>query len=45
LTTTLTTARATVTSGGGNAFNGALDEVRLYDTVLSDAEALELAGK
>ncbi|MCU0916554.1 MAG: LamG domain-containing protein [Planctomycetes bacterium] len=30
---------------GGNAFNGALDEVRLYDTVLSTAEILKLAGK
>jgi len=33
------------TSGGGNAFNGALDEIRIYDIVLSDAEILELAGK
>ena len=33
------------TSGGGNAFNGALDEVRIYDIVLSEAEILELAGK
>ncbi len=30
---------------GGNAFNGALDEVRLYDIVLSQAEILQLAGK
>lgn len=30
---------------GGNAFNGALDEVRLYDIVLTDAEILELAGR
>jgi len=34
-----------VTNGGGNPFNGTLDEVRIYDTVLSDAEVLELAGK
>jgi len=32
-------------SGGGNPFNGALDEVRLYDIVLTDAEILALAGK
>jgi regulation of enolase protein 1 (concanavalin A-like superfamily) len=32
-------------AGGGNPFNGALDEVRLYDTVLTDAEILALAGK
>ena len=32
-------------SGGGNPFNGALDEVRLYDTVLTPAEILTLAGK
>ncbi len=31
--------------GGGNPFNGALDEVRLYDRALSEAEILELAGK
>ena len=30
---------------GGNAFNGALDEVRLYDKVLTGAEVLKLAGK
>jgi len=30
---------------GGNAFNGALDDVRLYDTVLSEAEIKALAGK
>ena len=30
---------------GGNPFNGALDEVRLYDIVLSVAEILQLAGK
>ena len=30
---------------GGNAFNGALDDVRLYDTVLSAAEIKTLAGK
>lgn len=33
------------TSGGGNPFNGALDEVYLYDIVLSEAEILQLAGK
>jgi len=33
------------TSGGGNPFNGALDEVRIYDIILSEAEILELAGK
>lgn len=32
-------------AGGGNPFNGALDEVRLYDIALSDAEILTLAGK
>ncbi len=32
-------------AGGGNPFNGALDEVRLYDTALSDAGILTLAGK
>ena len=30
---------------GGNAFNGALDDVRLYDTVLSADEVKALAGK
>ncbi len=30
---------------GGNAFNGALDDVRIYDTVLSAAEIKTLAGK
>ena len=30
---------------GGNPFNGAMDEVRLYDIVLSVAEILQLAGK
>jgi hypothetical protein len=30
---------------GGNAFNGALDDIRLYDTVLSAAEIKTLAGK
>lgn len=30
---------------GGNAFNGALDEVRLYDQALTGAEILKLAGK
>ena len=32
-------------AGGGNAFNGALDEVKLYDIVLTPAEILTLAGK
>jgi hypothetical protein len=32
-------------SGGGNAFNGALDEVKLYDIVLTPAEILALTGK
>jgi hypothetical protein len=32
-------------SGGGNPFNGALDEVKLYDIVLTPAEVLALAGK
>jgi hypothetical protein len=32
-------------AGGGNPFNGALDEVKLYDTVLTPAEILALAGK
>ena len=32
-------------ANGGNPFNGALDEVRLYDIVLSDAEISTLAGK
>jgi len=32
-------------AGGGNAFNGVLDEVRLYDTALTPAEVLTLAGK
>ena len=32
-------------AGGGNPFNGALDEVRLYDIVLTPAEVLALAGK
>jgi hypothetical protein len=30
---------------GGNAFNGALDEVRIYDQALSAAEILKLAGR
>ncbi len=30
---------------GGNAFNGALDEVRIYDKALSAAEIKTLAGK
>jgi hypothetical protein len=33
------------TFGGGNAYNGALDEIRLYDVVLTDAEVRTLAGK
>jgi hypothetical protein len=32
-------------SGGGNPFNGAIDEVRLYDITLTDAEVRALAGK
>ncbi len=32
-------------SADGNAFNGALDEVKLYDIVLTPAEILALAGK
>jgi hypothetical protein len=32
-------------SNGGNPFNGALDEVRLYDVVLTPAEVAALAGK
>jgi hypothetical protein len=32
-------------SADGNAFNGALDEIRLYDVVLSAADVLALAGK
>jgi len=30
---------------GGNPFNGALDEVRIYDVALSEAEILQLAGQ
>jgi hypothetical protein len=30
---------------GGNPFNGAIDEARLYDVVLTDAEVRALAGK
>jgi hypothetical protein len=30
---------------GGNPFNGALDEVRIYDIVLSQADIAKLAGK
>jgi regulation of enolase protein 1 (concanavalin A-like superfamily) len=33
------------TFGGGNSYNGALDEVRLYDIALTDAEVRALAGK
>ena len=32
-------------ANGGNPFNGALDEIRLYDVVLSETEILELAGQ
>jgi len=32
-------------SSGGNPFNGAIDEVRIYDVVLTDAEVRTLAGK
>jgi len=32
-------------ANGGNPFNGALDEIRLYDIVLTDAEIRTLAGK
>jgi hypothetical protein len=32
------------TSGGGNAFNGALDEIRIYDVALSQDEINALAG-
>jgi len=32
------------TGGGGNPFNGALDEVRLYDVALSQQEIRDLAG-
>jgi len=31
--------------GGGNPFNGAIDDVWIYDTVLSQAEIKALAGK
>ena len=33
------------TAGGGNSFNGALDEIRIYDNVLSEAQIKQLAGK
>jgi len=33
------------TLGGGNSYNGTLDEIRLYDVVLTDAEVAALAGK
>jgi len=33
------------TQGGGNSFNGALDEIRIYDNVLSEAQIKQLAGK
>jgi hypothetical protein len=33
------------TYGGGNSYNGTLDEIRLYDVVLTDAEIAALAGK
>jgi hypothetical protein len=32
-------------SSGGNPFNGAIDEVRLYDVALTDAEVAALAAK
>jgi len=32
-------------ANGGNPFNGAIDEVRLHDVVLTDAEVRALAGK
>ncbi len=32
-------------SADGNAFNGALDEIKLYDLALTPAEVLALAGK
>ena len=32
-------------ANGGNPFNGALDEIKLYDIVLTPAEILALAGK
>jgi hypothetical protein len=32
-------------AGGGNAFNGAIDEVKLYDIVLTPAEIQALAAK
>jgi hypothetical protein len=32
------------TLGGGNSYNGALDEIRLYDIVLTDTEVRALAG-
>jgi hypothetical protein len=32
-------------AGGGNPFNGTLDEVRLYDVVLTPTDILTLAGK
>ncbi|MCL5282434.1 MAG: discoidin domain-containing protein [Planctomycetes bacterium] len=32
-------------ANGGNPFNGAIDEVKLYDIVLTPAEILPLAGK
>jgi hypothetical protein len=32
-------------ANGGNPFNGAIDEVKLYDLVLTPAEILTLAGK
>jgi len=31
-------------ANGGNSFNGSLDDIRIYDIVLSEAEVLELAG-
>ncbi|MBN1505838.1 MAG: LamG domain-containing protein, partial [Sedimentisphaerales bacterium] len=32
------------TFGGGNSYNGTLDEIRMYDLVLTDAEVAALAG-
>ncbi len=33
------------TAGGGNSYNGALDDIRIYDIVLTDAEIAALAAK
>ena len=37
--------RVLLRTGGSNPFNGTLDEVRLYDVVLSPADILTLAAK